>query len=257
VEITFVGTSSGKISQNRFHSSLLFILKNYKLLVDAGDGISRALISNHISFNSINGILITHLHADHFSGLPALITQMKITMRNEPLEIFIHKSLIDLVKEFLLNSYLLPERIGFDIRYRTFDDDEKVSVDENFFFKARKNSHLINLDEYISNYPELNIYSASFLFEKYSKKLIYTSDVGSEDDILLFEDVRPDLLISEITHISLQSLLKKISILNPSKTYLTHYPDEDIPLINEILSNLPVAIKRKVILAEDNLSFNF
>ena len=74
MKIKFVGTSSGKASLNRFHSSLLLSSENYNLLVDAGDGISRALLVNGINFNSINGIIFTHLHPDHFSGLPALIS---------------------------------------------------------------------------------------------------------------------------------------------------------------------------------------
>ncbi|MCU0415336.1 MAG: MBL fold metallo-hydrolase, partial [Ignavibacteriaceae bacterium] len=78
MKITFIGTSSGKVSLTRFHSSLVISSEKYNLLVDAGDGISRAIISNGINFKKINGVLFTHLHPDHFSGLPALIVQMKM-----------------------------------------------------------------------------------------------------------------------------------------------------------------------------------
>ncbi|MDZ7623513.1 MAG: hypothetical protein U5J96_03575 [Ignavibacteriaceae bacterium] len=49
MKITFLGTSSGKASLNRYHSALLFTSEKYNLLVDAGDGISRALMSNGIT----------------------------------------------------------------------------------------------------------------------------------------------------------------------------------------------------------------
>jgi ribonuclease Z len=255
VNITFVGTNSGKASLNRNHSSLLFTSKEYNLLVDTGDGISRALISNGINFCALNGILYTHLHPDHFSGLPALIVQMKMMNRNVPLDIFIHESLKTVVEEFLIRSYLLPERTGFNIHYKTFKDDERFMITEEFSFLARKNSHLVKLEKYKVSYHSLSLYSASFLFETGDKKLIYTSDIGSEEDLLLFGEFVPDILISEATHISPSIIVEKIIKKNPGKVYLTHYSDDDIPVISEILANLPKNVMDKVKLAVDGLSF--
>jgi ribonuclease Z len=255
VKITFIGTSSGKTSLKRNHSSLLFSSEKYNLLVDAGDGISRALRSGGINFNSINGILFTHLHPDHFSGLPALIVQMKMINRNEPLDIFIHDSLINVVEEFILKSYLLPERMGFEILYKTFRDNERSIISESFSFLARMNSHLSNLEKFKNKYPSLSLYSASFLFETEHKKVIYTSDIGSEEDLFLFSEVVPDIFISEVTHLSPSIILDNIVGLNPGKIYLTHYSDEDIPAVSDILATLPAELKEKVKLAEDGLSF--
>jgi len=255
VKITFLGTSSGKTSSIRFHSSILFSSAKYNLLVDAGDGISRAFISNGIKFNSINGILFTHLHPDHFSGLPVLIVQMKMMNRIEPLQIFIHESLIEVVKEFLVRSYLLPEKMGFGIHYKTFKDDEQFNITEKFSFLARENSHLWDLEKYQIKYPSLSLYCASFLFEFEGKKIIYTSDIGSEEDLLLFNEIIPDLFISEVTHISPLSLIEKIKTIEPDMAYLTHYADEDIPILSEIMANLPISQKEKIRLVQDGISF--
>ena len=257
MKITFLGTSSGKTSLKRYHSSILLSSKEYNLLVDAGDGISRAFISNAININSINGILFTHLHPDHFSGLPALIVQMKMVNRKDPLEIFIHKSLVKVVEDFIIHSYLLPEKMGFKIHYKTFQDDERISITEKFSLIAKKNSHLRDLENYQNKYPSLSLYSASFLFESEGKKIIYTSDIGSEEDILLFNEIIPDLFISEVTHLSPLTLLKKIKSIEPKMTFLTHYADEYISALSEIMANLPNALKEKVILAVDGISFDF
>jgi ribonuclease Z len=254
VKITFLGTSSGKTTLNRYHSSLLFNFENYNLLIDAGDGVSRALLGNGIEFNSVNGILFTHLHPDHFSGFPALIVQMKMTNRDQPLDIFIHESLKTVVEEFMLHSYLIAERMEFQILYKTFSDNSKFIITEDLTFLARKNSHLSELENYKSNHPTLSLYSAGFLFEVGKKKIIYTSDVGSEKDIFLFKDFLPDIFISELTHISASSVIESVSKNEHCKIYFTHYPDEAIGTISEILANLPDGLKERVKLAEDGLS---
>ena len=257
MKITFLGTSSGKTSLKRYHSSILLSSKEYNLLVDAGDGISRALKSNEIKYNSINGILLTHLHPDHFSGLAALIVQMKMMNRIESLKIFIHESLVKVVDEFLLRSYLLPSKMGFEIQYEGFSDNERLNITEKISFIARKNSHLSDLEKYQNKYPSLSLFSASFLFEFEGKKIIYTSDIGSEGDLLLFNEIRPDIFISEVTHISLLTILEKIKSIKPAMTYLTHYSDDDVPALSEIMANLPNALKEKIILAVDSISFDF
>ncbi len=142
-----------------------------------------------------------------------------------------------LLKNFYLALICLPERMGFEIRYKTFKDDERFSITDEFTFLARKNSHLVKLEKYSEKYPSLSLYSASFLFETGDKKIIYTSDIGSEEDLLLFREFVPDILICEVTHISPSTIIEKIIKINPGKVYLTHYSDDDIPNISEILAN--------------------
>ena len=106
MKVIFTGTGSGKASLKRNHSSFLISTRSYNLLVDAGDGISKALLSARIPFNSITGILLTHLHADHYSGLASLIVQMKMNKRKEQLDIFVHKDISGTVRNFIYQSYL-------------------------------------------------------------------------------------------------------------------------------------------------------
>ncbi len=105
------------------------------------------------------------------------------------------------------------------------------------------------------NITSLSLYSASVLFETGNKKIIYTSDIGSEEDLLLFSEFVPDILISEATHILPSAIIKKLIKINPGKVYLTHYSDSDIPSIIEILASLPTELKKIVKLAQDGLSF--
>lgn len=255
MKIKFVGTSSGKTTLNQFHSSILLSSENYNLLIDAGDGISRALLSSEINFNTVNGIIFTHLHPDHFSGLPSLIVQMKMLNRKIPLEIYIHQSLKNIIEDFLLRSYILPERMNFKILYRTFTDNEFIDISKNFSFTARKNSHLEELEKYRAVHPSISLYTASMLFKAEGKKIIYTSDIGSVEDLFLFKELSSDIYITETTHLEPPDLIQAISKIEADKIYLTHLSNEDLLKVSEILASIPVQLQHRIIVAKDGLSF--
>ncbi|MEE9450779.1 MAG: MBL fold metallo-hydrolase, partial [Ignavibacteriaceae bacterium] len=185
MELTFIGTGSGKASLKRDHSSILISSKQFNLLVDAGDGISKAFLKVGIDFNSLNGIIFSHLHPDHYTGLAALIVQMKLYKRTEPLTIFIHEELLDVIKNFLINSYLFPERLGFKINYEPFTIKKSFLINEEIEVLADQNSHLIELTEY-ENYSNISFACLSFLFKVGEKRIHYTGDIGKRDDLYLF-----------------------------------------------------------------------
>jgi len=115
MELIFIGTGSGRTSLNRFHSSLLFKDGSQKILVDCGDGISRALLTQNISVNLISDIIITHYHSDHLAGLTSLITQMIIQSRKSELNIFTHIELVDTLNLFMQTNYIFKYIFDFSL----------------------------------------------------------------------------------------------------------------------------------------------
>ncbi len=175
--------------------------------------------------------------------------------RKEPLDIYVHQSLKIVVEDFLLHSYLLPEKMKIEIRYKTFKDDDPVKISNNFSLLARKNSHLVELEKYKVNHPSISLYSASLLFETERKKIIYTSDISSVEDLFLFKEINSNIFISEATHLQPSILFEALSKIEAEKIYLTHFSDEDLLKINEILATMPKSLRSKIIIAKDGLSF--
>lgn len=224
LKIKFIGTSSAKVSLRRNFTSLLLEANNEKILIDCGDGISRSLLQQNVELNVINKILITHLHSDHFSGLSTLITQFKLSDRNTSVEIISCKENIPIIKSFLFSSFIIPERLNFEIRFVDFDFDVEVNLTNNLKFIARKNSHLKKYEPFQQQY-NLSLASPSILFSSDNSKILYSSDIGSREDLFLFSPPF-DILICEITHIEIEELKEVIKKLNPVKTYLIHIPEE-------------------------------
>lgn len=251
MEIIFVGTGSGKTDLNRFHSSILIKTDYTSLLVDAGDSVSRAVLKAGLEYDSIDAIFITHTHADHFCGLPSLITQMKMNGRISPLKILIHTSLLDAVKQFLRQSYIFEARLGFEIIFIPLHNSEKNIIDENLSLLTFQNSHL---DKYISFNSDsyLSLSSQSALFFAEGKTILYTGDIGGIKDLELFNNERIDYLICETTHITPAELDEFVKTTKPVKTFLTHIDDSDFIIKFSALVN---GSENNIIPTHDGMTF--
>ena len=252
MKIHFIGTGSAKASRNNYHTSLLISSDKYNLLIDTGDGISRALLQSSIDFNSIDGILLTHLHPDHFSGLASLLVQMKLCERKNPLTIFIHLELRRQVEDFIYQSYLFYERMNFKIIYKTFIQDDRIEVAENFAFISRKNSHLDQYEQHDIEH-KLSFYSGSFLFICEGANIFITGDVGGETDLLLFNDHLINILISEVTHLNFQSLVEFKSNHKSTKIFLVHLDEMNRESLGLIIKSLNEEIIRDFTIADEGL----
>lgn len=249
--LKFIGTGSGKTSLSRFHSSFLISTDNKNILVDAGDGISKALLTQGISYNSIDSLILTHYHSDHLAGLPSLLTQMIIDKRTKPFKIYTHKKLVKALKNFLYSSFLFLETFDFNVKIIEFDFRNDIIVDDNFRFTAKQNSHITN--RHSINNHDLAFISSSFLFKIKNKKIIYTSDIGDKKDLSLFESKNIDYFITETTHIELFELERYILKQNFKSVILTHISDNEKENLQIFINKLKSSNNINAILAEDRM----
>jgi len=253
MHITFIGTGSGKTILNRYHSSILIDCDDHILLVDAGDGVSRALLNQNVDLLKIDSIIISHFHPDHIGGISSLVNQMKILNRENPLAIYLDKNLFDTFYTLLNINYIFPEKLKFTLNVNSFNSDSEITVAEKIKFTAKQNSHITNKHniEYISSSAFI---SSSFLIRLDGHNIVYTADIGSIDDMYLFTVQKIDLLITETTHINYESIIETIKKLKPGRTYLTHIDDNDeAALVNSIASHN----SSNIFMAYDGLKITF
>jgi ribonuclease BN (tRNA processing enzyme) len=84
---------------------------------------------------------------------------------------------------------------------------------------------------------------------------VYTSDIGNKNDLLLFEHFKTDILISEVTHVTINEIIHAIEQIKPKHTYLTHIPDDETNNLQKDLVEFKSKLKKSITLAEDGLSF--
>lgn len=73
IDISFLGTGDAFASGGRFQSGYVVKSRDFQVLMEAGPTILPALKRTNIEPDHIDLILISHLHGDHFGGLPFLL----------------------------------------------------------------------------------------------------------------------------------------------------------------------------------------
>src|SRR5436190_531666 len=87
MKVVPLGTSSGKPTLKRGVSALAVAREAEWLLFDCGEGSQVQIARAGLSPNRLSAVFITHLHGDHFNGLPGLLSTMGLDRRTRDLTI--------------------------------------------------------------------------------------------------------------------------------------------------------------------------
>jgi ribonuclease BN (tRNA processing enzyme) len=87
VEITFIGSGDAFGSGGRFQTCIRARAEGATALVDCGATSLTAMRVQGIDPRDIDTVVISHLHGDHFGGLPFLVLDGQFTRRTAPLTV--------------------------------------------------------------------------------------------------------------------------------------------------------------------------
>ncbi len=100
-------------------------IRNHLFLIDCGEGTQVQLRKNKVRFSRIKHIFISHLHGDHFFGLPGLISTFRLLGRDKELHIYGPKGIKEAITLLMKlgNSWT-----NFPLYFHELESDEPVVV---------------------------------------------------------------------------------------------------------------------------------
>lgn len=156
IDVCLLGTGGMMPLLHRYLTSLMVRSDGSSLLIDCGEATQLAIKEAELPTKPIDYILFTHFHADHISGLPGLLLEMKNSDRTEPVTIAGPKGVENVVNSLRVIANDLP----FDIKF--------IELDENFgeinlkpyriqYFKLKHKLNCIGFNVYSDRLPEFII----------------------------------------------------------------------------------------------------
>lgn len=141
VQLTFLGTSAGKPTKERNVSALglEFQQDDKWYLFDCGEATQHQIMRSNLSSGKLDTIFITHLHGDHYFGLPGLLSSKKLDTAFRPLSIY-GPSGIKMFLECVLDVSF--ENLGYELKIIEFEADD-LFVFDKFSLKVLALEHSV------------------------------------------------------------------------------------------------------------------
>ena len=137
--VTILGNNSAIPAYERHPTAQVVTLNDQLFLIDCGEGTQMQLSRYRIRRSRINHIFISHLHGDHYFGLPGLINSMGLLGREHDLHVYAPAALQKIIQlQFDTASTELPFHLVFHPlqKEEVLIDTDKFSA-ECFLVKHR------------------------------------------------------------------------------------------------------------------------
>ena len=232
VTVTLLGTGDAFASYGRSQSGYLIDAPGGRILMEAGPGLLPALKSNRIPTDSFDLLLISHLHGDHFGGLPFLILEyMWETRRKKVLTIAGPAKLEE--RTWRLMRTMFPrfelEKIKHKLKFVVLEPGRSTRLGK-FQVHAIRSPH---------TRPDISL---SFRVDAGGKSIVFSGDSGWNDELVKLSD-GAELFLCECTyyesaelnfHLNYPLLAANRDKFKVRRMVLTHLGREVLSRENEI-----------------------
>lgn len=216
MKLTILGTAPGKSLLAKSHSAYLLEREDVKYLIDCGEGTTQKLLEKDLVNDELDGIIISHLHPDHFVGLFMLLQTLYLNKRTKELKIYLPES-VNEITSFLSVMYMFEERFSYRFSLTLYNEKSFTEIGIAPF----KNEHLKGYGDIVVDRKLTNkLLSYSFIIKGRKKSLLLSSDINSVKDIEI-KLAECQALILDGIHIDVESA-KEILTKSNKEVYITH-----------------------------------
>jgi ribonuclease BN (tRNA processing enzyme) len=236
VEVRFVGSGDAFGSGGRFQTCIAIRASDDLFLVDCGASSLIAMRQQQIEPRDVSKILITHLHGDHFGGLPFfLLDAQMVSKRTAPLTLVgppgLEKRLMEAMEVLFAGSSKVEP--NFEIRFVELKVRTPTAVDD-IEVTAFPAAHFSGAPSY------------SLRVEVEGKVFVYSGD-SQWTDVLIEASDQADLFVCEsyvfdkdvALHNTYTTIMQHRPRLTCKRIILTHMSEDVLSRASEV--ELPMA----------------
>jgi ribonuclease Z len=134
-ELIFLGTSSSAPSVHRGLSSHIVLHRQYRFMIDCGEGTQRQILKSGLGFKRLDKVLLTHGHLDHILGLAGLVSTLSRWENLDRLDIYAGTHALQRVSSLLFN--VVFPNMSPPVKIRLIDlQPGVIMADEKFALSA-------------------------------------------------------------------------------------------------------------------------
>lgn len=135
-EIVFLGTSASSPSVERGLSAHLLSYRQYRFLIDCGEGTQRQILRSGMGFKRLDKVLLTHGHLDHILGLGGLVSTLSRWEMLEKLDIYGGKATLQRVRDLIHRVVLRGAQPPVQIALTAIESGDLIMADDKFRLTA-------------------------------------------------------------------------------------------------------------------------
>jgi len=231
LQVQFLGCGDAFGSGGRFNTCFMVSGEECRFLIDCGASSMIAMRRYQVDPNSIGTVFLTHLHGDHFGGLPFMILDAQLmSKRSEPLTIVGPESTEKRLHEAM--EVLFPGSSGIAWRFELNIEEfrgEKPWRRDPFTVSPYRVKHDCGAPPY------------ALRIECEGRTITYTGDTewvealvpaAHEADLFIAEAYFSDKKVK--FHLDLETLVGRLGEIRPKRLVLTHMSPEMLEQLSGI-----------------------
>lgn len=127
-DVHILGCGSATPSLRHLPSCQVVNFRERLLMIDCGEGAQLSMRRARLKFSRLTDIFISHLHGDHFLGLPGLLSTLALHQEGGTITVHIAKDGARLLKSIM---DVLCRDTSFDLKFNVFDPSvENILLDD-------------------------------------------------------------------------------------------------------------------------------
>ena len=128
--VRFAGSGDAVASGGRFQACIVVSSTDRRVLLDCGASSLPALKRERIDPDSLDAIFVSHLHGDHFAGIPFLVLDGQLAHRSRPLVVAGPREIERRVRAAMVTMYpgFATEPLRFPLEFVELQPDDEREV---------------------------------------------------------------------------------------------------------------------------------